>query len=339
MTQKVKEMAPVIWEAIQKSENVLMHFHPSPDPDTVGSSLTMLQVLEKLGKKATVIKGDSELPLWVNKMPGADKILEKSYQQINPEDYDLFLIMDSSTTGMISNKGEVKFPDSMTTVVIDHHASNTGFGTINLIDPTYIANCEIIYQLIKEWGVELTPGMAKCLMGGLYSDSGGFKYPATNSETFEAATELSKLAPDYTKIIFEIENNESPEKLKYLGLAFSSIETYFNDKVAISVVPYAKLKENNIDAEFTQRSPVSTFLRSIKDWDLVMSLTESEPGISHVSIRTRDAKIYDLSKLASSMGGGGHVGAAGALIKKPFDEAKKYLLEKLAETYPELGQP
>lgn len=73
MTQKVKEMAPKIWEAIQKSNNVLLHFHPSPDPDTVGCSLTMLQVLEGLGKKATVIKGDSELPVWVTKLPGAEK--------------------------------------------------------------------------------------------------------------------------------------------------------------------------------------------------------------------------------------------------------------------------
>ncbi len=88
MTQKTKEMAPVIWEAIQKSNSILLHFHPSPDPDTVGCSLTMYQVLEKLGKRVTLIKGDSDIPIWVTKLPFSDKITPKNYLEINPKEYD-----------------------------------------------------------------------------------------------------------------------------------------------------------------------------------------------------------------------------------------------------------
>lgn len=247
--------------------------------------------------------------------------------------------MDSATPDMVSKIAPMEFPESMTTVVIDHHTSNEGFGKINLIDPTYIANCELLYDLIKEWGIEVTKDMAGCLMLGIYADSGGFKYPMVDSQTFLVAAELSKIDPEYHKFIFELENNEDPKRIKYLGQALSSIKTYFNGRVAMVALSLDDLRKNGLEVKDTEKSVVSNSLKSVYGWDLGISFTEIEPGIASMSFRTRDAKRYDLSKIAKVLGGGGHKGAAGAQIKMPFEEAKKYLLEKLAETYPELGQP
>lgn len=339
MTQKVKEIAPVIWEAIQKSNNILLHFHPSPDPDVVGSSLALYQVLEGLGKKVTVIKGDSELPSWVKELPCSDKILGKSYEEINPQEFDLFIINDSSTPDMVSQRGEVKFPESMTTVVIDHHASNKDFGMINLVDDSYIANCEIIYNLLKEWGVEISEGVATCLMLGLYTDSGGFKYPKTDDQSFLAASELAKIAPNYFRTILNFENSNDPQRIKFLGLALNSIKLYFNGRVAIAEVSYEDLKRANLEEKDSAKSGLGNYLISVVGWDLGIAFLETEKGKVGLSFRTRNSGEFDLTKIALEFGGGGHKGAAGATIKKSFDEAKKELLEKLSQVYPGLGQP
>lgn len=332
-------MAPQIWEAINKSSSILLHFHPSPDPDVVGSSLSLAQMLNRMGKKVTVIKGDSELPSWVKEMPYADKIVEKSYHEISPEEYDLFIINDSSKEDMISQEGEVTFPDSMTTVVIDHHASNLGYGTINLVDDSYIANCELVFNLLKEWGVEITEGMATCLMLGMYTDSGGFKFPKVDDQTFLAASELAKIAPHFHRTILDFENSNDPGRIKFLGLALNSIKFYFKGRVAISEISCEDLKEAGLDEKDASKSGLGNYLISVVGWDLGVALTEVEPSKVSLSFRTRNSQEFDLTKIATRLGGGGHKGAAGALIKKPFEEAKKELLGKLAEIYPELGKP
>src|SRR5579884_2404419 len=339
MTDKAKEMAPQIWEAIQKSNNVLLHFHPSPDPDTVGSSMAMMHLISGLGKNVTVISGDSNIPNWLKALPGTNKVLQKNYREINPKDFDLFIIMDSSNMDMISKKTEVKFPENMTTVVIDHHISNSGFGKINLVDDHYVATCHLIYDLMKEWGVELTPEIAACLFLGIYSDSGGFQYPPTGPDTFLAAAELVKIYPNFTDLVFEFGNNNDPGRIKFEGLALSSVEHYFGDKLAISCIPFEAFEKNGLYITDSERSNIPNFLKSVIGWDLGISFIEKEPGKIKLSFRTRDDQKYDLSKIAMALGGGGHKGAAGASIDKPFDEAKKYLLEKLAETYPDLGNP
>ncbi len=246
--------------------------------------------------------------------------------------------MDSSTPGMVSSMGEVHFPENMTTIVIDHHVSNNEFGKMNLIEPDYIACCEIIYNLLKQWKIEITKDMAMCLMLGLYSDSGGFKYPRTNEQTFLAAAELSGLAHDFTRAIFELENNDSEKRIRYLGLALDSIKTYFSGKVAISEIPYKILKEHGFVEQDTAKSDTANLLKSVIGWDIGMTFTEVQPGLVKMGFRTRDAQKYDLSKIASILGGGGHKGAAGVSIKKPFEEAKKELFKKLSEVYPDLGK-
>ena len=118
------------------------------------------------------------------------------------QSYDLFIILDSSSPDMISKKGEVVFPESMQTIVIDHHKSNQHFGQINLVDDSYIATCQMLYDLFKEWQILITPDMAVCLMVGIYVDSGGFRYARTTEETFRAGADLARLNPEFTQVLF-----------------------------------------------------------------------------------------------------------------------------------------
>lgn len=339
MTDKVREQAPAIWEEIEKAKKILLHCHYNPDQDSVWSALAMKLALEAKGKTITLISGDSEITKSLKVLPGADQIVNADYFSISPEKFDLFIVLDSASLEQISRKGKIVFPEGMSTVVIDHHASNTSFGKINLAETTYPATAQILFDLFKIWGITVTPEIAANLFTGMYTDTGGFKYPMTNHETFLAAAELVKIYPDFSKIIFAIENLNEPENIYYLGLAFSSVGLYFGGKVAVTMVPFEKLQEKGIAKKNTSKMEVSNTLKSVDGWDIGIAFVEVEKNYVDLSMRTRNEHKYDLSRLAVALGGGGHPAAAGASIRKSFDEAKKMLLEALKSTYPELGNP
>lgn len=339
MTDKVKTLAPAIWKEIQKAKKILLHCHPSPDGDSIGSALACKHALEGIGKQVTIIAGDSELPKNLSFLPGFSQIEPKGYLDIDPKQFDLFLILDSSAPNQITKKGGVIFPDSLMTIAIDHHTSNTPFAKINLVDPTYPAVTQLLYDLFKSWEITITPAIAICLFTGIYTDT-GFRYDRTTWETFAAAAELTKIYPEFTRTVFQIENNESPQQLAFLALSLSHIEHYFSGKVAISAVTYEEMAANNIERKHTEKSDIANLLKSVIGWEIGIRFTEVSPGVVTISFRTRDPRKWDLAKIAVATGfGGGHPAAAGANITKPFNEAKKLLLDTITKTYPELGKP
>lgn len=325
-----------ILEVIKKAENILLHLHPSPDGDSVGSSLAMMHYLESLGKKVTIISGDSEPPQMFSNLPGFEKIINQNFIDLDKSQFDLFIIQDSSNKDQISKKGEVVFQESLKTIVIDHHASNQGYADINLIDPKSPASCQVLYELLESWQVEITPEIAISLLVGIYLDS-MFKYPNTTSKTFNIAAKLTAIYSDFPAIFSQIENSSEPERVYLQGVAYSNIETHCGGIVAIALVTQDQMRQKGIEKKHVENNEISNTLRTVKDWEIGISFIEIEPGIFNASFRTRDPEKYDVSKIALELGGGGHKAAAGARISKPLDEARTALLGAIKKIYPEFN--
>jgi bifunctional oligoribonuclease and PAP phosphatase NrnA len=333
ISKLIQEKAPIILKEIQEAKHILLHCHPAPDPDSVGSALGMKFALEQLGKRVTVIKGDSDIPEAFAHFPGVDEIVKQSFLDTDLTQFDLFIAQDSGSIEMISRRGGIVFPPTLKVIVIDHHKTNVGYGSINLVEPAYPATGQVLFDLFKEWKIELTPEIASNLFIGMYTDTGGFKYEGTTPHTYRIAAELISVIPNFNKLISDMENSSSPEFLKYKGKALSSIETFLNDTVALSLVPYDFLMENNIPAQDSSAGAVSMIMRSVGTWNVVGALIQSEPSKVKASFRTRDANQFDVSKLAVALGGGGHKAAAGAVIDLPLSEAKDQVVAKIKELY------
>ncbi len=332
MTETIKKNAPIILSEIQKAQNILLHCHPSPDPDSVGSTLAMKLALEQMGKKVTLIKGDSDIPKAFD-FPGVATITQKSYGEIDSKEFDLFIILDSGSPEMISSLSEIVFPDTMMTIVIDHHASNKGYGKINCVDSSYPATAQLLLDLFKTIGVKLNHDIALNLFMGIYTDTGGFRYGNTNADTFQAATELATLAPDFSKVISIMDNSNSKESLIFEGIALLSLKTFLNGKFALASITYDELQKNNIKEDDISTGYISSKLRSISDIDISATLIESKPGIVKISFRTRDSEKYNVSKLATVLGGGGHVAASGARLNMTIPEAIELVVKTAKEIY------
>ncbi len=327
------EKAPLILAEIQQAKSVLLHCHPSPDPDSVGSALAMKFVLEQMGKKATVIKGDSVIPQAFMHFPGADEIVQKNFGEVDLKEFDLFIIVDTASPSQISRLRPIQMPLSIKSIVIDHHPSNPGFADLNLIEPSYPATSQILFDLFDLWKVNITPEIAANLFMGIYTDTGGFKYPGTTVRTFNVAGGLAKIIPEFPKIISDMENSRTLAEVRFQALALSSIETFLDGQCGFSVISNTALKEHNIAKVDIHGGQIVQILRSVSDWKVSGLLVEIEPGQVRMSLRSRDGDVWDVSKLALTMGGGGHKAAAGVTVDMTIDAAKKLVVAKVKELY------
>lgn len=333
-----KQQAENIKQEIDKAKNILLHCHVNPDGDSYGSVLAMGKFLEKEGKKVTIIKGDSPKVELFEKMPGYENIIDKDISEIDLLGFDTFIVLDTSSREQVSRKSEVVFPESLHTINIDHHQTNTGFCKVSLVDASYASCAEMVYDLLISWGAEIEPGMATNIYIGIYTDTGGFKYLPSNFETIRKAADLAKISNGlYQEVMYYMDNNNQPEKLKLLGLAMNSIETYFQNTVWIAAVSRKELEIRGLPT-YTERPELANMLKSVKGVLLGISFLEMEAGKINISIRTKDSEKYDVSKLAVALGGGGHKAAAAAsLTGMKFEEAKEKLLTTIAYVYPELS--
>jgi hypothetical protein len=130
-----------------------------------------------------------------------------------------------------------------------------------------------------------------------------------------------------------------PEQLEFIKLAYNCVEHYFSGKLALSAIPHTALQAKGILKRHTTGVNMSNKLRAVVGWDLDITMIEYDPGEIGLSLRTREEAVYDLTKIAVPLGGGGHKAAGGAFLKMEFGEAKKLLLDTIQRAYPQLGTP
>jgi len=336
MTETVKSAAPKILEIIKGSKNILLHCHIFPDCDSIGSALAMKFALEQLGKNATVIRGDSAIPEVFAKLPGAGEIVPKNLFEVDLSQFDLFLILDSGSLDRISQvklAAEIVFPATMKTVNIDHHVSNLKYARdFNLVEPKYPSTTLMLFDLFKEWGIQLTHDIALNLFMGSYTDTGGFRFATTTPETFAAASELVRFAPDFSDFLFDMDNSRTQQELRFQGAALASIETFLGGFLAIVSVSAEHLQKIGVTELSINGGMVANIIKSAVGWDIGVCVTELAQGNIKVSTRTRDANKYDLSKITESLGGGGHKAAAGVVFKNiTLAEAKQKIVSAVEE--------
>jgi len=328
----IREKAPQILDLVKKSSSILLHCHPSPDPDSLGSTLSTKFVLESMGKKVTIIKGDSEIPEAFMHFPGAKDIVMKNFTELDLGQFDLFLVVDCSSLDRITRFAPVVFPSTMKVAVIDHHATAEPFGDVNLIIPTFPSTCELLYEIFREWNVQITPDTAKDLFIGMYTDTGGFKYGLTTFRTFEIAAELAKITSGLSEMIATMENSHSPASLTFKGAVYSSLEVV-GGIFALGSVPNSFIVEKKIPVHEAGAGSVVSSLLSVKEWQFVAIIVETEPHIVKASFRSKDSEKYDVSKLAAALGGGGHKAAAACVLEMSFEDAKRLVVEKAKELF------
>jgi len=313
-----------ILEEIKNSSNILINIHRNPDLDSIGSATAMYQALIKMGKKVTLVC-PHEIPENFKFLKGADNVKTvdfKKWADTGVRPYDIFLILDSGSYDIVTGSKEIKLPD-VKKIVIDHHLTNNWIDYVyRLLDTKASATAEIVYSMLKDWGVDIDGDISTSLLSGIAGDTVFFKYPKDPSVTFSNVSELMKSSANYNLLIEKFNDSLSFGFVKLLGEFLKNMKQ--GTGFVWSAVDYVTFKKYG-KPKGTRETVADSFFRSIKNVKFGVALIEEEKGKFAVSFRSK--KNTDVSVIAKKLGGGGHKNAAGATIYGSIDQ----VIEKIKE--------
>lgn len=226
-----------------------------------------------------------------------------------------------------------------TIVNIDHHTSNSRFGDVNVISPsppdgTSSAVGQMVLEMLEQFGWPVTPSIATNLYTALMTDTGGFRHENTTPKALEDASKLARCGADPGHIATMVYKSRPLTTLKLQVLSLSTLQVEAGGRLAWAKVNRRMLAEAN--AVMAESEGIIDTLNSAAGLDLAILFKEVSGSLTKISVRSRGP--IDAAALCSRFGGGGHLKAAGAEIRKPLQEAIPAVLAAAKEAIAESGE-
>ncbi len=317
-------MFHTIIKTMEESNNIVILSHAAPDGDSLGSSLALYNYLLEHNKQVTVIV-DDEVPHIYKFLKGADKIERVGYA----DDFDLAVVVDSSDAERLGKTD--RYLANKKIINIDHHLSNSKFGTYNIVDSKASATAEIIYEIFESQNIVMSKDIAECIYVGIVTDTGQFQYSNTTSKTHRITESLLNKGVEPAQIFKLVYQNNTKGKTKLIAYAINSLEFYCEDRISSMVL--TKDDYLSVGATDEDTEGIINFGRDIISVELAILFKESSENKVKVSFRSKN-KI-DVNILAGEFGGGGHKSAAGATIIGKMEDVKKSVLDKAFKLFEE----
>ena len=307
-------------------DRFLLVNHVNPDGDATASMLAMGLILKKLGKEAVMVN-EGATPRKFSFLSGYADIINASLIQSDEK----FTAIITCDCGDFSRVGKVAqwFAEGYELLNIDHHPTNDSFGTVNLVRTNASATAEVIYDLTKELNFPLFPELAMCIYTGLMTDTGGFRYSNTTSYVMNIASELlvHQVRPDY--IADRVLESITRAHLALLKRALPTLEFEAGDRMASLTVTHQDMVETGALSE--DLDGIVHYAKNLEGIEVGILYKEKEDGSVKVSLRSRE--YINVAEIALSLGGGGHIRAAGCTIHGTIKEANNIINEKLNEAF------
>jgi phosphoesterase RecJ-like protein len=298
--------ASVLAEAADARATVVLSGHVQPDADALGSALSLAEGLRRRGARVLVTFPDPfTLPASLGWLPGAEGLVPSSAVPRSP---DVFVSLDAASPGRLGELAAL-LDDAGTSVVVDHHASNPGFGDIQLVDGTSPATVVLVAGLLDELGVPLDEHLATCLYAGLAADTGSFRFGNTRPETHDLAARLLATGIDHATISQRLFDTAPFGWLGLLSVVTgrAALEPDVGAGLVWTWSSTAEAAEHGLPGE--QLEALVDVIRATEDADVACVLKGQDDGTWSVSLRSRGRT--DLARVAIALGGGGHTLAAG----------------------------
>ncbi len=304
-------------EAICGANRIMLAAHVNPDGDTLGCVLALTHALRLLGKEAVPFSAHG-VPDIYDWMPGASWV----QTACEHHDFDLAIICDAGAVNRIGSAVAPAAESARTLINIDHHVSDGLFGDIQIVDQRSAATAELVYHLLRSLQAAchhhlLTNEVAVCLMTGIITDTGSFRFLNVTPHTFSLAAHLQRLGADPAPIAEQVFENRSFAALQLMGLAITKMSISADGQIAWSAISFDDFQRlGAVDAD---TEGIVSNLRSIKGVKLGILFREVKPGTVRISLRSREG--CDVTKIARVFGGGGHKLASGCSVEGTLDDA------------------
>lgn len=307
-----------IKEEIENAKTIVILTHESPDGDAIGSSLAMYNALKEMGKDVDIII--PETPKGFSYLPGANEIKSKVDRQ---EAYDLGISLDCTDTKRLKGYEEY-YEGAKVKISIDHHGANAMFADYNCVDPASPACAQILVLVLESIGAKITKDIGTCILTGIITDTGGFRYEGVTTETFEIAAELSRLGVNTSEICRKALQVRTKANFELSKLAIDRMEFFENGKIAFTYVTIED--EKNFNTQPGDHEGIVEIGRDIENIEVSIFIREIEGGFK-VSLRSNE--YVNVSEVCSIFSGGGHKRAAGCTLHFPLEQTKEKIIERV----------
>jgi len=279
--------------------------------------------LKSLGKKVYVLNED-ECPQWLKFLPLTAQF--KKASDVKKVDYEAAIVLDC---GDMERVGCVRkfLQDGKPLINIDHHVTNAGFGSINVVQSKASSTCEMLFDLLVEAKHPLDKNIAQLLYAGIMTDTGSFRYENTSAHSHDVAAKL---------MAFNFTASYMYDHL-YIGIPVGDMKLFTDvihkaqlvDDNKVYCVSLPKKVTERFSKRFDLKEKLFTFLRSMEGVEVVVILTEVSS--KEVRVNLRSQKDFDVARLALQFNGGGHKKASGCKIYEPLKQAQKTILSAIAK--------
>lgn len=313
-------------EAINSPGELLLACHLNPDGDALGSALALGVALRSRGRQVAVSFSEPlQLPETLRHLPGQDLLVAPDQAPAAP---DVLITFD---TGSADRLGDLagRVDAAKQVIVIDHHASNTAYGTTHLVDTSAAATAVVVADLLDRLGAEIDQDVATCLYTGLSTDTGSFRYAGTTPEVHQLAARLLATGIRHDLIARELYDSHPYAWVSLLGVILSRAVLEPDAVGGLGFVwTYSTLEdlaERSVGVE--QVEGVIDVIRTAREAEIAAVCKQLPEGAWAVSVRSKGR--LNVGDVCVELGGGGHAVAAGFTATGSLDVVVKLLLAAL----------
>ncbi|MDM5271298.1 bifunctional oligoribonuclease/PAP phosphatase NrnA [Sulfurovum sp. zt1-1] len=298
---------------IESAQSITILSHINPDADALGTALGIYHILSSnhKGKKIEVVNASKVLPRYLDFLPHYQKIKHKM-------DYEKGLVI-TCDSGSLDRLG---FDVSGRELInIDHHQSNTNYGSINVVLPELAASSQVAYMLFKEL-YPLDQPAATCFYTALLSDTRYFTTSSVTAEVLDVAKAFVEAGVDPAFVSENFTQRKPLGAFRILQRALASLSLHQEARVASLFVTKEDIAASG--ATVPDMDGIVDYGKSLATVEIACFVMELEEGL-RISLRS---KSVDVSKVAKAFGGGGHKVAAGFMI--PYREG--YTIDRMIQS-------
>lgn len=311
----MKKGTKLFIEKIESAKSILLVAHKNLDGDALGSILALYQLIYLNYGKECVCVYDGSMPEYLKGVP-----LRENAHFVDQVDlsksFDLVVLLDYGTANKLGVPQHV-LNNAKFLVEMDHHINDNKLGVLQFDDDTASATACILYNLMMDAGWKYDDNVLNLLAFGILTDTGEFKY-AKDGRVLRIMAEMVDKGVEINKLTDLIHSN--PKKtIQTEARAVAEAEFFYRNRLVVATIDSAGYK--NLDG---RGSNALRWLADIHGVEFVVLLKEQKKNQIGVSLRSKNVPVV---QIAESLGGGGHVCAAGAVVCDSLENVKQKVVD------------
>jgi phosphoesterase RecJ-like protein len=326
--------AQEIGAVLKPGRRVALTTHVNADGDGLGSEVALWHFLVAAGLQPSIANPTAIPERFHFLLPSGADCSDRAAKVI--ESADVVVVLDIADQSRLGDLAPALRKTSGPVVCIDHHVSP---GTLppgpRLVAPEAAATAELVFDLSRALGWELSQAVARALYVGIVTDTGGFRFANTTARVLHVAASLLETGVD-PESIYESVYASAPEgRIRLMAEVLETLVVEPDVGLAWITVPPDALARHNVTPD--DLDGIVEFPRSISGVRLALMFRQLANG--RIKISYRSLGDVDSAELAHAFGGGGHRKAAGAALSGSYadvqaqalDNARRYLREHALE--------